>query len=134
MNPLHKSPPSYVLVLHQDAENLQALELLMSQMRYPMIVAHSLPQAIAKASQTAPCLIILTGNQQTWSNDLITQFRRIAKVQQTPIVALTDFHAPSWLAQEDNPGLDGFLVKPLNVEVLKSVMHSALVRQYCESF
>jgi AmiR/NasT family two-component response regulator len=105
----------------------------MSQMRYPMIVAHSLTQAIAKASQTAPCLIILTGNQQTWSNDLITRFRRITNVHKTPIVALTDFHDPSWLTQEDNPGLDGFLVKPLNGEVLKSVVHSALARQCCES-
>ena len=134
MNSLPKPPPSYVLVLHQDAENLQALESLMQQMRYPMIVAHSLTQAIAKVSQTAPCLIILTGNQQTWSNGLIATFRRIANVRQTPIVALTDFHAPSWLTQEDNPGLDGFLVKPLNGEVLKSVLHSALARQCCESF
>lgn len=133
MKPLYNLSCSYVLVLNQNAENLQALEFLMNQMRCPMVITHSLAQAIATVSQTAPYLIILAGNQQAWSKSLITQFRRFANTRKTTIVALTDFHAPSWLPQEDNPGLDGFLVKPLNGEVLSSVVHSAWVRQCCES-
>jgi len=124
-----KSPQSYVLVLSQDSDHLQGLEFLMTQLRCTWVIAHSATQAIAKISQTPPYLIILAGNQQNWSKGLVNDLRRRSDVRKVTIVALTDSHAPSWLHQEENPGLDGLLVKPLNGDVLISVMQSAWARQ-----
>jgi AmiR/NasT family two-component response regulator len=64
----------------------------------------------------------------------VNQFRSLADTCGITIVALTDVHAPSWLRQEENPGLDGFLVKPLNRDILSSLVQSAWIRQaYCSS-
>jgi AmiR/NasT family two-component response regulator len=128
-----KSLQSYVLVFSQDSDHLQGLEFLMTQLRCTWVIAHSAAQAIAKISQAPPYLIILAGNQQSWSKSLVNEFRRRSDVGKTTIVALTDSHAPSWLHQEENPGLDGFLVKPLNGDVFISVVQSAWARQTCET-
>jgi AmiR/NasT family two-component response regulator len=88
---------------------------------------------MARASQTHPYLVILVGNCQIWSRALVSQLRSLNKPGSTTIVALTDCHAPSWLHQEDNPGLDGFLVKPLSGDVLISLIQSAWARQACYS-
>jgi AmiR/NasT family two-component response regulator len=128
-----KSTQSYVLVLDQGSDYLQGLEFLMAQLKCPVVVAHSATQAIARVTQTPPYLIILAGNPQNWSRKLVNEFRQRVNARKTTIVALTDSHDPSWLHQEENPGLDGLLVKPLNGDVLTSVVQSAWMRQTCEN-
>jgi AmiR/NasT family two-component response regulator len=128
-----KLTQSYVLVLDQGSDYLQGLECLITDLRCPLVVAHSAAQAIDRVTQTPPYLIILAGNQRNWSKKLVNEFRQRANTAKTTIVALTDSHDPSWLHQEENPGLDGFLVKPLNGDVLTSVVQSAWMRQSCEN-
>ncbi|QYO64735.1 two-component system response regulator [Leptolyngbya sp. 7M] len=125
---------NYILILDQGSDDLQLIESLLGHLRCPLVVASSPEQAMARASQAPPYLLILTGNQNQWSKSLVHQFRTLADTSGITIVALTDVHAPSWLRQEDNPGLDGFLVKPLNRDILSSLIQSAWVRQtYCSS-
>lgn len=126
-----KSSKSYVLVINQGSDDLQRLKCLLEQLRCPVEVVCSTDQAVSRVRQLPPCLVILTGNQHHWSKSSISRFRHVANCSSTTIVALTDFHAPSWLHQEDNPGVDGFLVKPLSGEVLNSLVQSAWVRQAC---
>lgn len=120
---------NYVLVLERNSEDLQRLESLFHRSSCPKVVTSSTEQAIAVASQMPPYLIILLGSQSAWSEALIHQFRRIADACDGTILALTDTHAPSWQRQEDNPGFDGFLVKPLHGDVLVSLLQSALARK-----
>lgn len=124
---------SYVLVLDQDSRNLQVLGSILQQLKCPMVVAQSVDQAMAKASRVSPYLIILSGNQQNWSETSIKKLRNVASRSGCiTIVALTDCHSPSWSHQEEYPGLDGFLVKPVDSDVLISLVQSAWVRQtYC---
>ncbi|WNZ24658.1 response regulator [Leptolyngbya sp. NK1-12] len=125
---------NYILILDQGSDDLQLIESLLGHLRCPLVVASSPEQAMARASQAPPYLLILTGNQNQWPKSLVHQFRILADTSGITIVALTDVHAPSWLRQEDNPGLDGFLVKPLNRDILSSLVQSAWVRQtYCSS-
>lgn len=128
-----KPPRNYVLVLDQDSKSLQTLGSLLNRLKCPMIVVRSVDQAMARASKAPPSLIILCGNCQDWSQKSIKELRNVANVSSCiTIVALTDGHSPSWLHQEENPGLDGFLVKPLNGDVLTSLLQSAWARQtYC---
>ncbi|MBW4517819.1 MAG: hypothetical protein KME11_21655 [Timaviella obliquedivisa GSE-PSE-MK23-08B] len=127
-----KSPhnsQNYVLVLEQNSKDLQPLESLFHRLSCSMVVTDSPAQAVARASQVPPYLIILSGSQSAWSEELIHQFRHIADACDGTILALTDSHAPSWQRQEDNPGFDGFLVKPLHGDVLVSLLQSALARK-----
>lgn len=128
MKSLHNSP-NYVLVLEQNSDDLQRLESLFHRLSCSRVVTNSADQAVAVASQIPPYLIILSGSQNTWSEALIHQFRHIADACDSTILALTDSHAPSWQRQEDNPGFDGFLVKPLHGDVLVSLLQSALARK-----
>jgi CheY-like chemotaxis protein len=123
-------PHNYVLVLEQNSDDLHRLEALFQRLSCSIVVTNSAEQAVARASQAPPYLIILSGS--TWSTPLIHRFRDIADACDSPILALTDSHAPSWQRQEDNPGFDGFLVKPLHGDVLAGLVQSALARKnYC---
>ncbi len=123
---------NYILIFDQGTEDLQMLESLLGHLRCPLTVTRSAEQAIAKVKQAPPYLIILVGTQQGWPQPLMQQFRALADRCGITIIAVTDVHAPSWLRQEDNPGVDGFLVKPLNRDILTSVVQSAWIRQtYC---
>jgi CheY-like chemotaxis protein len=127
-----KQTQKYVLVLGQDARTLQMLGTLLDQLKYPMVVADSLDQAMVRASQAPPLMIILSGHQN-WTQTLIKRLRNVANSSnKITIVALTEFHSPSWLHQDENPGVDGFLVKPIESDVLFSLLQSAWARQtYC---
>jgi DNA-binding NarL/FixJ family response regulator len=130
MNPFQ----SYILVLDQHPEDLQMLESLLKPLKSSVVIASSAAQAMDRISQAPPYLVILTGSRQNWSHALVSQLREQANVAHLTIVALTDVHAPSWQHQEDNPGLDGFLVKPLSGDVVMSLVQSALARQtYCSA-
>jgi len=120
---------NYVLVLEQNSDDVQRLESLFHRLSCSMVVTNSADQAVARASQVPPYLIILSGSQSAWSEELIHKFRHIADACDGTILALTDSHAPSWQRQEDNPGFDGFLVKPLHGDILVSLLQSALARK-----
>ncbi|WP_088890060.1 response regulator [Leptolyngbya ohadii] len=124
---------NYVLIMNQGADDLERLDSLLTQLRCPVEWADSPEQAMRKALQLPPCLVILAGNPYDWSYGIVHRFRSLSDQCSMTIVALTDFHAPSWLRQEENPGIDGFLVKPIDQDVLRSVVHSAWARQSCST-
>lgn len=132
-NSLNQIPCSqrYVLLLDQEPEDLQCLTTELSQLHCPVRVASSTEQIMETARELPPCLVILGGHQRNWSQPLVRQFRNTAALRWATIVALTDCHTPSWCHQEDNPGLDGFLVKPLSPEILTSLVQSAWARHAC---
>ncbi|KGF71578.1 hypothetical protein DO97_17595 [Neosynechococcus sphagnicola sy1] len=126
-----QSIQSYILVVDQESEDLHILESLLGRLRCAVVIAHSTAQALARASQAPPYLVILTGNHPGGSESLVSVLRSMDRQNNIMIVALTDVHAPSWLYQEENPGFDGFLVKPISGDVLTSLVQSAWVRQAC---
>jgi DNA-binding NarL/FixJ family response regulator len=127
-----KFSQSYVLILAQPSDDLQMLESLLERLKCPSIVTHSPEQALAQANQDPPYLMIFAGSHPKWLQMRVNDLRsNLANAGSITIVALTDFHVPKWLHQEDNPGFDGFLVKPLSSDVLTSLLQSAWARQTC---
>jgi CheY-like chemotaxis protein len=123
---------NYVLVLEQQPDDLHTLKSLLHALRCPVVTAQSMEQALASIRHYPPALVILAGSCQNWSPPRIQQLR--SQVNGTPVmvVALTDVSAPSWQHLEEHPDLDGFLVKPLTMDVLTSLLQSAQIRQtYC---
>lgn len=125
---------SYVLVLDQQSNDLHTLESLLMPLQCSIEVVNSVEQAMIKVSQAPPYLVILAGSRPNWSKTLVSKLRDRTPASNVTIVALTDVHAPSWQHREEYPGLDGFLVKPLSVDVLASLVQSAWARQtYCSA-
>lgn len=123
------SSPYVLLLAPQSIEALHGLESLLQQMPYAVEIVHSFDQAVAKVVHEPPCLVIL--QEQPWSQSLIRQLRTLKNADRITLVMLTEPHSPSWLHQEQNPGVDGFLVKPLSPEVLTSLIQSASARSHC---
>lgn len=118
----------YVLVLDSLSEDTERLQVLLTHLRCACVVMNSAEQLMDVAIQAVPYLVLVGGDERIWSPTLVAQLRQIKGVCHSTILALTDHHAPSWLLQEENPGFDGFLVKPLSGDVLSSVIESAKVR------
>jgi DNA-binding NarL/FixJ family response regulator len=124
-----QSPSSDILLLAKQPRAVHVLESLLRYSSYSIASAHSEEQALAQMNQQTPFLIILAGDHQNWSQALLQELRTFANTHRTTFVALTDFHAPRWMHQDENPGFDGFLVSPLSGEVLSSLVQSAQTRQ-----
>jgi CheY-like chemotaxis protein len=125
---------SYVLVVDQEANDIHILESLLKCLSCSVVVVNSAEQAMMFASQDTPYLVIWISNYLGGAHQFVHQLRDQANHRSQPammIVALTDIGAPSWLQQDENPGFDGFLVKPISGEILSSVVQSAWVRQSC---
>ena len=127
----------YILILDQHSNHFRLIESLLDQtlpdhQRCRVYVADSFEQAVHRAAQMPPYLVILAGsNKSSWSQRLARRLRQAMNTAGVTIVALTDSDAPSWFHQEENPELDGFLVRPLTPDVLSSLVQSALAKQAC---
>ena len=126
-------PLSYILLLAQQPQQAQVLLSLFRGSCYDVAIAGSEEQAIHHVNQRPPFLIILFGDPSHWSANLLHHFRAYCPDKQVTLVALTDFHTPRWVHQEENPGFDGFFVAPLSLEVATSLVQSAYTRQVCFS-
>ncbi|MBD2103835.1 hypothetical protein [Leptolyngbya sp. FACHB-261] len=128
-----KSPHKYVLLLNPPPEDLYNLTGLLDQINCPFAVASSLNQELGWNREGCPYLIILGSSDRHWSQIQIQRFRQQAAARgyrdSMVILALTESHATSWPTQDENPGFDGFLVKPLSADILASLVESAWVRQ-----
>lgn len=120
----------YILVLapdHQEMRNIHAIE---RDLPYPVVVARSAEQAMTQLGQGKPCLVILVDhNGQSWPQTLVRHLRQTAPAAEMTIVALTDSTSPQWNHTEETPELDGFLVRPLSLDIVKSLVESAHARQ-----
>jgi CheY-like chemotaxis protein len=119
----------YILVLDPDRHHRDDAHPLATDLQYPVYVANSTEQAVSRVNEGVPCLVILVGNNfQDWSQPLVNQLRQQDQAPDLTIVALTDSASPQWDYSEDTPGLDGLLVQPLSMDILRSLVESAFAR------
>lgn len=123
----------YILLLAEHPRQVRVLMSLLGCSSHSVAIACSEEQAVTQVNEEPPFLIILAGDHQNWSHTLLHELRNRSSAHPVTLVALTDFHAPSWIHQEENPGFDGFLVSPISSEVLSSLVQSAYTRQTCYS-
>ncbi|MDX2230684.1 MAG: response regulator [Leptolyngbyaceae cyanobacterium bins.349] len=124
----------YILLLAKHPRQVRFLSTLLGCSSFAVQIACSEEQAVVQATERPPFLVILAGDHLSWSQGLLRDLRTRATANPIMLVALTDFHDPSWVHQEENPGFDGFLVSPISSEVLSSLVQSAYTRQACFSF
>lgn len=120
----------YILVLAPDPQEVLNIRAIEADLPYPVVVVRSADQAMAQVRQGHPSLVILVGhNHQTWPQALVRHLRQTSPATAITIVALTDSTSPQWNHTEETPELDGFLVKPLSADIVKSLVESANARQ-----
>jgi AmiR/NasT family two-component response regulator len=122
-------PQNYVLILDEQYQWFPHTESTLSTTQLPICVASSTEQAVAQVQRMAPCLVILVGDDQSWVRAQVHTLRQATQSQPATILALTESTQPNWEPHENTPDLDGFLVKPLTLDVLHSLIQSALVKQ-----
>uniref|UniRef100_A0A832H8V2 Response regulator n=1 Tax=Oscillatoriales cyanobacterium SpSt-402 TaxID=2282168 RepID=A0A832H8V2_9CYAN len=125
---------SHILLLAKHPRQVRFLMTVLGCSSFSVEIACSEEQAVMQASEHPPFLIILAGDHLSWSQGLLCNLRTRVTTHPVTLVALTDFHAPSWVYQEENPGFDGFFVSPISSEVLLSLVQSAYTRRACCSF
>ncbi|MEM6425046.1 MAG: hypothetical protein AAGF66_07275 [Cyanobacteria bacterium P01_H01_bin.119] len=121
----------YILLLNQQYNDIKVVQSVLERLRCTVFVAESMEQAISRAGEDTPYLIILAGNHPGWAETSVHCLRQAIQKVGVTIVALTDSHSPSWLHEEDYSGIDGFLVKPLSGEILSTLVQSAWAKQAC---
>jgi CheY-like chemotaxis protein len=120
----------YILVLAPDHQEIRHIHAIEGDLPYPVVVARSAEQAMTHLGQGKPCLVILVDhNGQSWPQTLVRHLRQTAPTAEMTIVALTDSTSPQWNHTEETPELDGFLVRPLSLDIVKSLVESAHARQ-----
>ncbi|MCD8486836.1 MAG: hypothetical protein LRZ84_08875 [Desertifilum sp.] len=122
---------NYVLILGQETEDLNGLQSSLNHLAATVAIANSVDQAVEQASQLFPSLVILLGNQQQGSSQLIVRLRQMAGLCGVTIVELSEFQASSWLDPDSDLAVDGYLVKPIERDILVSLIQSAWARQKC---
>lgn len=120
-----------VLILGQEPEEIQGLRSSLMPLTAAVAIANSPDQALEQASQLSPSLVILLGNPQQGSPQLIARLRQIAGFCGVTIVELTEFQTSSWLDPESELAVDGYLVKPIERDILVSLIQSAWAKQKC---
>jgi len=126
--------PSYdcVLVLEQQTNDFQRFEPLVEMLSCRMIVTHSYGEFLNHLNQSRPYLVLLVGPCQGWPADFSSRVRQLVDQFGGTVIALTentDEQASEVFLQQKDAMIDGCLVKPLNEEVLASIMHAAKARQ-----
>jgi CheY-like chemotaxis protein len=120
----------YILVLAPDYQEIRNIHAIEADLPYPVVVARSAEQALTQLGQGKPCLVILVDqNGPSWPQRLVRHLRQTSPAPEMTIVALTDSTSPQWNHTEDTPELDGFLVRPLSLDIVKSLVESAHARQ-----
>ena len=124
-------PSDSILLLTKQPSKIHILIALLRNSKFSVLIATSETHAAQQVIQFQPFLIILAGAHQAWSRDSLNELRNQANSHHTTLVALSDFHAPNWVHQDENPCFDGFLVNPISHEILLSLVQSAHTRQIC---
>ncbi|MEL7332511.1 MAG: hypothetical protein AAFN12_09680 [Cyanobacteria bacterium J06560_2] len=121
----------YVLVVNPPSKAL-ATQRLAKTLSCPVVTIASPTQALDLAKSAPPYLVILSGDDdQAWSSRIARQIRQQVQPESVLIVALTESSNCSWQPNEDNAGIDGFLVEPISAEVLDTLNESAITQKRC---
>ena len=103
-----------ILVIEDNAANLELLRYLLASSGYTVSQAHDGGQGIALARQELPDLILCDLQMPVVDGyQVLAQLRQHAETAGTPIVAVTAFSMPNDRQKVLTAGFNGYLSKPI---------------------
>ncbi|HPH13185.1 MAG TPA: response regulator [Burkholderiaceae bacterium] len=106
--------PARILVVEDNAANLELVRFLLSHHRYTVLLARDGPEGVATALREKPDLILC--DLQMPGYDGYQVLRELCGKIDTVIVALTAFSMPNDRLNVLGAGFDGYMSKPIDPE------------------
>ncbi|MGH2486335.1 MAG: response regulator [Ktedonobacterales bacterium] len=105
-----------VLVVDDDAVILESIQLALMDEGYPVVIASNGQEALERAREHAPCLILLDMKMPVMDGWAFAAAYREQAAPHAPIVVMTAAHDSRARAAEI--GADSFLSKPFDLDRL----------------
>jgi signal transduction histidine kinase/CheY-like chemotaxis protein len=113
----------HVLVVDDNIDAAQSLAMLLRKMGHEVRIAHDGHGAIEAANASPPEVVLLDISLPDVDGYSVAEsLRRNRRLDGTRIVALTGFGSQDDRMRSREAGLDGHLVKPVNPDVLRSLL------------
>ncbi len=119
-----------VLVVHDDADTMEMLRLILEPNTFEVLTSHSGPQAIEAARSLNPDVVILDlsiSGTQGW--EICREIRSFSRV---PILVLSATNKPDAVARALDEGADDYLLKPMTSSVLIAHLKRLIWRSRAE--
>lgn len=112
-----------ILIVDDDESILSTVEFLLVDEGYPVTLASNGQEALARAAQQPPCLILLDMKMPIMDGWTFAATYRQQPAPHAPIIVMTAAHEPASRAKAITA--DAYIAKPFNIDQLL-----ALVRRY----
>jgi len=116
---------SKILVLDDDLNILSAFEKFFDQERLTMI-ATTTPEDAMKALQKQVIDVLITDVRLNWKSGVTFFLNAKAAYPQLPVIVITGYHESISEQELQAMGVDHFLLKPLDLEKLRTAVHDCL--------
>jgi two-component system cell cycle response regulator DivK len=104
-----------ILVAEDNAVNLELLREMLEGLRCEVVEATNGEQALAKAEETEPDLILLDINMPKMNGyDVLTRLRQNRKFSAVPVLAVTAYAMKEDQQKVLEAGFNGYLPKPID--------------------
>lgn len=117
-----------ILVLDDDVNILSAFENFFRQEHCTMIAATT-PEDAMRSLQEQPIDLLITDVRLKWRSGVTFFLNAKATFPQLPVIVITGYHESISEQELKGMGADYFLLKPLDLEKLRSAVHHCLQKQ-----
>jgi two-component system, NtrC family, response regulator HydG len=114
-----------ILVLDDDVNILSAFEKFFRQEHLTMVAAAS-TEAAMQALQKQSIDLLITDVRLNWESGVTFFLKAKASYPQLPVIVITGYHESISEQELRAMGVDHFLLKPLDLEKLRSAVHDCL--------
>lgn len=112
---------SHILMIEDNEQNRYLATFMLEQNGYVVVSAHDGPSGIAMAQEALPDLILLDIQLPTMDGyDVATALRKIAMLDDIPIVAVTSYAMVGDREKALAVGCNGYIEKPINPDTFVS--------------
>lgn len=127
---VNKITPARVLVIHDDADMMEMLRLILEPTAFEVLTSRFGPQAIEATRSLNPDVVILdlsTSDMHGW--EICRAIRSFSRV---PILILSTINKPDAVAKALDEGADDYLLKPMTSSVLIAHLKRLIWRSRAE--
>lgn len=110
-----------ILLVDDDEVILSAMEILLADEGYSVIVANNGKEALARIEAQAPCLILLDMRMPVMDGWTFADLYRRSPGPHAPIIVMTAAHDSRTRAEEIKA--DDFIAKPFDIDHLLELIH-----------
>ena len=119
-----------ILLVEDDAINLELLDFLVSDAGYETILARDGREGVAKARQEQPDLIVMDILMPHMDGyEAAREIRKYPELQRVPLIAVTALAMAGDREKIEKAGFDGYISKPIQIKYFLEQIEAYLRRR-----